>query len=74
MGAAYASIHVGEGVELDASVHLSSSGVPRAWVYVDGHEAAVWGSPDALRRLAAALVIAADEADGLVAPVLGVAS
>lgn len=63
MSAAYVSIHVGEDVPLNESVTVAKAGDPCAWVYVDGFEAAVWGSPAAMRRFAAAVVIAAENAD-----------
>jgi hypothetical protein len=63
MGAAQVSIHVGEDVDLTASTHIARTGAPRAWVHIDGYDSAVWGSPVALRRFAAAVVEAADSAE-----------
>ena len=69
MSAAYVSVYVREDAVLDAHPHVSGAGGPRAWVYVDEEQdVALWGSAPALRRLAAALVVAAEEADALVAP------
>ena len=47
-----------------AQPFITSAGERWAWVDVgEHHELSVYGSPDALRRLAAALVVAADAAD-----------
>jgi hypothetical protein len=68
MGAAYVSVHVAEDVELDDHLCADAGRAPNGWLYLggDGHTA-LWGSPAALRRLAAALVLVAERAEGLVA-------
>jgi hypothetical protein len=69
MGVAHVSVYVREDAPLVTRLLVSVAGGPRAWVYVDeGLDVALWGSPAALRRLAAALVVAAEEADALIAP------
>ncbi len=69
MSAAHVSVHVAEGARLTWHLHVAGTGAPHAWVYVDEEQdVALWGSPPALRRLAAALVVAAEEADGQIAP------
>ena len=69
MSVARVSVYVREDAPLDAHVHLSGAAEPSAWLYVDEEQdVAVWGSPAALRRLAAALVVVAEEADALLAP------
>jgi len=69
MGVAHVSVYVREDAPLVTRLHGSVAGGPRAWVYVDEEQdVALWGSAPALRRLAAALVVAAEEADALVAP------
>jgi len=60
---AHVSIFIGEDAELNQSVHLLQSGASRAWVHVDGFDAAVWGSPAALRRFARAVEAAADSGE-----------
>jgi hypothetical protein len=69
MSAAQVSIYVREDTVLVDHVHVFDAGEPRAWLYIDeAQDAAVWGSPPALRRLAAAAVAAAEHADALLAP------
>jgi len=66
MVTARTSARVGEGSRLRQQVFVSRSGDPVGWLDVgeDG-ELSVYGSPEALRRLAAALLLAADAADEL---------
>lgn len=76
---AQVSIFIGEDAELSESVHLKRSGAARSWVHVNGFEAAVWGSPAALRRFARAVVAAADsgearERGSVPSPVVGKAA
>ena len=69
MGVAHVSVYVREDAPLVTRLHGSVAGGPRAWLYLDeGLQVALWGSPAAMRRLAAALVVAAEEADALLAP------
>jgi hypothetical protein len=69
MSAAYVSVRVAENTRHSAHLHVSGTGVLDAWLYIgEGNDVALWGSPAALRRLAAALVLAAEEADELVPP------
>jgi hypothetical protein len=69
MSAAYVSVRVAENTRHSAHLHVSGTGVLDAWLYIgEGNDVALWGSPAALRRLAAALVLAAEEADELVTP------
>ena len=44
---------------------VDRQGQPRAWLDIGTGELAVYGAPDALRRLAAAMLAAADRADEL---------
>jgi hypothetical protein len=69
MSGAYVSVRVAETTRLSAHLHVSGSGVLDAWVYIgEGNDVALWGSPAALRHLAASLVVAAEEADELIPP------
>jgi hypothetical protein len=66
MSAAHVSVHVAEDVELDDHLSAGARGEPRGWLYLgERAEVALWGSPAALRRLAAALVLVAERAEGL---------
>lgn len=60
------TVGVDEAVRLRPHHFVSAAGEPVAWLNVgpDG-EVSVYGSPDAVRRLAAALVVCAEEADRL---------
>ena len=59
-------VHVAEDVELDDHLSTGEGCVPSGWLYLrGGGEVALWGSPAALRRLAAALVLAAERTEGL---------
>jgi hypothetical protein len=61
-----ASAYVTEDVALDEHVMVRESGEPVGWLYLGGHgNLALWGSPGALRRVAAALVLVAERAEGL---------
>jgi hypothetical protein len=66
MAVACTSARVVEGSPVRQHVSVNRSGDPVGWLDVgeDG-ELSVYGSPGALRRLAAALLITADEADAL---------
>ena len=45
---------------------MREAGEPSGWLYLGGRgDVALWGSPAALRRLAAALVLVAERADEL---------
>jgi hypothetical protein len=66
MGAVYVSVHVAEDVDLDDHLSAPTGSEPAGWLYLGvRHEAALWGSPAALRRLAAALVLVAERAEDL---------
>ena len=66
MSAVHVSVRVAEDVELDDHLSAGASGEPSGWLYLrTGDDVALWGSPAALRRLAAALVLVAERADGL---------
>jgi hypothetical protein len=61
---ARASVRVGEDSVLRQHVFVGRSGEPIGWLDVgEGADLGVYGSPGGLRRLAAALLIAADAAD-----------
>jgi len=69
MGAAHVSVYAAEGAPLRWHLNVSGPARPTAWLYIgEGDETAVWGSAAALRRLAAALVVAAEQADELITP------
>jgi hypothetical protein len=60
------SARVEEDSPLDQHVFVSRSGEPIGWLDVgESSELGVYGSPAALRRLAAAVLIVADAADEL---------
>jgi hypothetical protein len=66
MGDVRVSARVTEDVALDEHVHVRESGEPVGWLYLgERGDLALWGSPGALRRVAAALVLVAERADGL---------
>jgi hypothetical protein len=66
MGAVRVSVHVAEDVELDDHLCADAGREPSGWLYLGaGGDVALWGSPAALRRLAAALVLVAERAEGL---------
>ena len=66
MGAVHVSVHVAEDVELDDHLNAGAGREPSGWLYLgEGGNVALWGSPAALRRLAAALVLVAERAEGL---------
>jgi hypothetical protein len=66
------SVCVPENTRLSAHVHVSRTGVLDAWLYIgEGNDVALWGSPAALRRLVAALIVAVEEADELLPPRFG---
>ena len=55
-----------EGVELDDHLSTGEGCVPSGWLYLrGGGEVALWGSPAALRRLAAALLLVAERTEDL---------
>ena len=59
-------VHVAEDVELDDHLSAGEGCVPSGWLYLrGGGEVALWGSPAALRRLAAALVLVAERTEDL---------
>jgi hypothetical protein len=66
MAIASTSVRVGGSTPMRQHVFVGRSGDPVGWLNVgeDG-ELGVYGSPEALRRLAAALLLAADAADEL---------
>jgi hypothetical protein len=69
MSAAHVSVRVAEDARLTWHSHVSATAGPSAWLYIgEGDATALWGSPAALRRLAAALVVAAEQADELIEP------
>jgi hypothetical protein len=66
MRVAHISVYVQEGSVLRPDGMLRESGEPWGWLDVgEQREVAVFGSPGALRRLAAALVIAAEHGEEL---------
>ena len=66
MGDLRASVLVVEDVALDEHILVSESGEPKGWVYLgESQDVALWGSPASLRRVAAALVLLAERADGM---------
>lgn len=67
MGDERASAYVTGDVALDEHVQLrESSGERVGWLYLGEYrDLALWGSPGALRRVAAALVLLAERAEGL---------
>jgi hypothetical protein len=68
MSTARVSVHVSEDTALEEHVFVADSGEPRAWLYIGGgSESAIWGSPTALRRMAAAAVVTAEHAESLLA-------
>src|SRR4051794_856105 len=69
MSAAHVSVYAAEDAPLRWHLNVSGTARSTAWLYIgEGDETAVWGSPAALRRLAAALVVAAEQADELITP------
>jgi hypothetical protein len=60
------TVGIDEAARLRPHHFVSAAGEPVAWLTVgaDG-EVSVYGSPDAIRRLASALVVCAEEADRL---------
>jgi hypothetical protein len=66
MGAVRASVYVTDDVALDEHLVVRESGEPAAWLYLgERGDLGLWGSPGALRRVAAALVLVAERAEGL---------
>jgi hypothetical protein len=66
MALMYTTARLVDVLVVEAQPFITSAGERWAWVDVGGHhELSVYGPPDALRRLAAALVVAADAADVL---------
>jgi hypothetical protein len=66
MGDVRASAYVTEDVALDEHVVVRDSGEPVGWLYLgERGDLGLWGSPGALRRVAAALVLLAERAEGL---------
>src|SRR3954447_22897049 len=66
MGAVRASMYVTDDVALDEHLVVRESGEPAAWLYLgERGDLGLWGSPGALRRVAAALVLVAERAEGL---------
>jgi hypothetical protein len=65
MPLARTSVYVPEDCPLDGHTMTAESGGVRAWLYLGESEVGVWGSPAAMRRLAAAVGAAADAADRL---------
>jgi hypothetical protein len=66
MGDVRVSTFVPEDVALDEHVMVCESGEPAGWLYLgESCDLALWGSPGALRRVAAALVLVAERAEGL---------
>jgi hypothetical protein len=64
MSVACVSVRVSEDSGLSAHWHALRAGGLDVWVYFgEGQDVSLWGSPAALRRLAAFLVVAAEEAD-----------
>jgi hypothetical protein len=66
MGLARTTVYVREDSRLGEHPFVRDSGEPCAWLEIGDHEVGVWGSPPAMRRLAAAVSAAADAADQLV--------
>ena len=63
------TVFVGADIELRPRPFVQPSGERVAWLEVgDGSDVGLWGSPAALRRLAAAAIVTAAEADELAAP------
>jgi hypothetical protein len=66
MRVARCSVWVREDSELCEQSFVRECGEPWAWLDVgEDREVSVYGSPAAMRRLAAAVIAAADVADGL---------
>jgi hypothetical protein len=66
MGDVRASAYVTEDVAFDEHVLVRDSGEPAGWLYLgERGDLALWGSPGALRRVAAALMLVAERAEGL---------
>ena len=66
MGDVHVSVYVTEDVALDEHVQVNDAGEPYGWLYLGTfRDAALWGSPAGLRRLAAALVLLAERAEGM---------
>jgi hypothetical protein len=66
MGLVHTTAHLHEAPVIEARPFITDAGEPCAWVDVGEHgELSVYGQPEALRRLAAALVVAADAAETL---------
>jgi hypothetical protein len=66
MRVARCSVWVREDSELREQSFVRECGEPWAWLDLgEDREVAVYGSPAAMRRLAAAVIAAADVADGL---------
>src|SRR5262249_36621991 len=69
MSGAYVSVRVAEQTRLSAHLRVSGQGVLDAWIYTgEGKAVVLWGSPGGGGRLAASLVVAAQEADELLPP------
>jgi hypothetical protein len=66
MRGVHVTVHVDEDVALDDHLSVGESGEASGWLYLGtSHDAALWGSPAGLRRLAAGLVLVAERAEGL---------
>jgi hypothetical protein len=66
MRVARCSVRVREDSELREQSFVRECGEPWAWLDLgEDREVSVYGSPAAMRRLAAAVIAAADVADGL---------
>ena len=63
MSAARVSVCVHEDAVLREQTHVLASGDVRAWLYIGDEDVSLWGSPAALRRLAVALLRAANAAE-----------
>jgi hypothetical protein len=67
MSASRTTVRLTEDTTVSQRSFVGRAGDPVGWLDVgDGNELGLYGSPDAVRRLAAALLIAADAADGLI--------
>jgi hypothetical protein len=67
MSASRTTVRLTEDTPVSQRSLVGRSGEPVGWLEVgDRHELGLYGSPDAVRRLAGALLIAADAADVLI--------
>jgi hypothetical protein len=63
MPLARTTVYVREDCDLGERSFVGRSGDPCAWLEIGDDEVGVWGSPAAMRRLAAAVLATAEAAD-----------